>query len=602
MDPRTTCSTRLVALAGLLAAACGGGSNVSNASPRISEVPQQSTTGGVFTLDLADYVSDREGSALTYTVTAGGGAFTDSTYAHTFDSMGEYTVEFTVSDGVKTTPGSFRVRVTEANLVVVREDQSGLLLLDSRTNAFVRVTGAAATPDFAAGLGDGRLVYHVAGAGGQQLWVFDPLSRQATRLGAGDPAPAAFVASTSDDRVVFTTGSGASRRLYVHNPATGLTRDIAQDVLNTLTVLENGAGLVFYEVGVDGQSDVYFYDPTEDEAVAVGTAATDEQLLATLPNGGVVFSRVGGGGELDLFYYRVSTGLVEIGSDVGAIASNEKVYHAFGSASQVVFSARSGAVSDVYFWNPANGQTTSISAAFTAGNYDLYASIGTGNEVVLQRVVSVAEVDAYFYDLDSGTSGTVRDAGDVSAVVAVAGDGTTAWAFVLPSGANTTLLATSLVGTPSTQTWAAGGAVAADVARLANGDVMARRADGTALNMFDVSAGSWGPGIAGADLAFAGEGLDAGDFVYSLTASGQTDLSMWDASAAASVVVSNTAGADVYQALTADGTILFTRVTAGNSNSDLFVWDGTAATQLTDEDAAGIRHDHVVLGTYSGSR
>jgi len=602
MVPRTNGSTRLVALVGLLVAGCSGGGSVSNASPRITAVPLQSTTGGMFTLDVGDFVSDREGATLTYTVASGGGSFAGDVYSNTFDSMGEYTVDFTVSDGLKTTPGSFRVRVTSANLVVVREDQTGLLLLDSRTNAFVRVTGATATPSLATGLGDGRLVYQLAGSGGQQLWIFDPLLRRATRLGADQSAPVTYLAKTSDNRVVFSTGTGNDKRLFVHNPATGLTRDIAQGVLGTLTVLVNSDDLVFYEVGVNGQADVYGYDPGEDEIFAVGTAATDEQLQAVLPNGGVVFSRVGGGGESDLFYYRVSTGLVEIGSDVTAIASHDKLYQAAGTSSQVVFAAQSGAVSDLYFWNPANGQTTSISAAFTAGSNDQFVAIGAGNEVVLQRVVSGTEADAFCYDLDSAVSATVRNSTDLSNVVAVAGDGTTAWAFVLPSGATSTLLATSLIGTPATQTWTAGGAVAGTVHTLANGDVVAVRADGTALNVFDVSAGTWGTDITGTGLAFGGDGLDAGDFVYSLTVSSQADLSMWDASAGNSVVVSNMAGNDAYGMLTADGTILFTHVINGETNTDLFVWNGTAATQLTDADGAGMRHDHGVLGKYAGSR
>ena len=601
MDPRSNRTSCLLALLGLTAAACGGGSNVSNASPRLAEVPLQTTNDATFSLELAPFVTDREGATLTYAVTSGGGSFTDDEYTNTFDSMGEYTVEFTVSDGEKTTPGSFRVRVTRADFAVVQEDQTGLLLLDTGTEAFVRVSGSTGTPTFAAGLADGRLVYQVAGSAGQQLWLFDPLARRATQLGSDRPAPTTYAAKTSDGRVVYTTGSGADKRLFVHNPRTGLTRDVAQGLLATSTVLVNGDDLVFFEVGVEGQADVWFYDPNEDEGVAVGTAATDEQLQAVLPNGGVVFSRVGPGGEADLFYYRVATGLVEIGSDVTAIATHNKVYAAAGTGSQVVFAAQTGAVSDLYAWNPANGQTTAISAEFTAGAYDVFASIGAGNEVVLQRVVSGSEVDAFFYDLDSGVSGTIRDAGDISAVLAVSGDGSTAWAVVLPSSANSTVLAVSLIATPATQSWAAGGTVSSTASRLANGDVVAVRADGTAINAFDVSTGTWGAGIAGTGLAFGGDGIDDGDFVYSLTAAAQNDLSMWDASAGNAVVLSDVAGNDTFAARTLGGTILFTRVVGTDSNADLFVWDGTDETQLTDEDDAGV-HDHTVLGTYAGSR
>ena len=61
------------------------------------------------------------------------------------------------------------------------------------------------------------------------------------------------------------------------------------------------------------------------------------QIQDVLPNGAVVFTRVGAGGEADLFYYRVGTGLVEIGSDVPSIAGWNKVVNASSTSSKVVF-------------------------------------------------------------------------------------------------------------------------------------------------------------------------------------------------------------------------------------------------------------------------
>jgi hypothetical protein len=321
-----------------------------------------------------------------------------------------------------------------------------------------------------------------------------------------------------------------------------------------------------------------------------------------LPDGGAVIARVGAGGETDLFYYKRSVGLVEIGADVTAIATHDKTFDASSTDSKVVFTAASGAVRDLYSWNPQNGQTTALSAVFGAGALDVFAAIGAGNEVVWNRVVSGSEVDAYFYDLDSGVSAAVRDSNDISQVLGVSGDGNTNWAIVRGSSALSSMLAISLIATPATQTWAAGGTVGTTLGRVANGDVVAARADGTALAVFDVSVGTWGAPIVGTGLAFAGNGLDEGDFVYTLTASAQVDLSMWDASATGSVVVSDVAGADAFQALTADGTVLFTRVATGNTTADLFVWDGATATQLTAADGAGLLHTHAVLGQYAGSR
>lgn len=605
MVHRSTPTTLLLAATALLMGACGGGSNVSNASPRLGEIPLQSVTGGsALSLDLGTYVSDRENATLTYAVTSGGGSFAGSTYTNTFDTLGTYEVAFTVSDGAKTTTGTFQVKVSSANLVVVREDQSGLLLLDSATNAFVRVAGAAPTPDLQVGNSDGRFVYETAGAT-TKAYLFDVFTRTNTQLGANE-GDATYEAKTSDNKILYTTGTTNDRRLWLFNPLSGTSREIASGLLSTRTVLVNSSNIVFYETGVNGQADVHGYDVAQDETFVVGDAATDEQLQAVLPNGGVVFSRTSGSGAHDLFYYKVSTGLVEIGADVTALDTRDKVYAACGTNSHVVFMAQSGTTSDVCAWNPSNGDTTEISTLTGAsGDWDDFVAIGAGNEVVFSRtdlVSSPTETDAFFYDLDSGTTATVRNASDISNVVGVSSDGTTAWAFVRPSGTTSSLLAVSLVASPSTQTWAAGGAVSTTLGVLANGDIVGQRSDGGALALFDVSAGTWGTPITGTGLQFAGDGIDTGDFVYSLTASSQTDLSMWDASGTTSIVVSNTTGDDVFQAKTANGTVLFTRVTTGNTNADLFVWNGTAETQLTTVDGAGLRHDHTVLGKFAGSR
>ena len=606
MVHRPTHSTLLLATVALAAAACGGGSNVSNASPRISEVPQQYTTGAsTFVLDLDDYSSDREGATLTYAVTSGGGSFAGSVYSRTFDTMGDYTVEFTVADGEKTSTGSFPVRVTAGNFVVVREDSSGLFLLDSRTDATVRVAASAPTPSLAATLTNGRMVYELASGSGRQLRIFDPLSRTNARIGGDVTGDATYRAKTSDGKIVYTVGTGNALELAIYNPTTGVKRVLSTAALSTVTVVVNSDDLVFYEVGVNGQADVYAYDPSLDESFVVGDSATDEQLQLALPNGGVVFSRLGTSGEADLFFYKVSTGLLEIGADISGIAAFHKVLGGYTTDSKVVFTAESGAVRGVYGWNPSNGDTLDASGT-TSGTsaWNSFVAVGAGNEVVFQSAAfgSTTESDAFFYDLDTTTNGTLRNSSDVSEVVRVSSDGTTTWAFIRPSGTTSSLLAVSAVASPATQTYAAGGAVSTTVGVVANGDVVAQRADGTALAVFDVSAGTWGAPITGTGLVYAGDGLAAGDFVYSQTASSQTDLSMWDASAPGSVVISNTTGNDVYQTATADGTILFTRVVAGNSNADLFVWDGSTATRLTSADAAGLLHDHAVLGKYTGSR
>lgn len=605
MVPRPTPSSILCLAVAATLASCGGGSNVSNASPRVDEIPQQSTTGAsAFTLELDDYLSDREGSTLTYTVTSGGGSFAGSVYSNTFDTMGEYEVGFSVTDGEKTTTGSIPVRVTQGHFAVVREDSSGLFLLDTRTNATVRIAGATATPSIGGTLADGRLVYQLAAGTGQQLWVFDPLKRTNTRVAAAAGGAATFRAKTSDGKIVYSAGSGDELEIGVYNPTTGVRRVLSTAGLSTVTAVVNSADLVFYEVGVNGQSDVYAYDPAADESFAVGDATTDEQLLQALPNGGVLFSRVGASGEQDLFCYKVSTGLVEVGADQSSLASLNKVLAGVSTDSKVVFTAEGASARAVWAWSPANGTSVDLGAAVSAAAWNTVVAVGAGNEVAFQSNAfgNTTESDAFFYDLDTATGATLRNSSDLSNILAVSSDGTTGWAFVRPSGTASSILAISMIASPATQTYAAGGSTSTTLGVLTNGDVVAQRADGTALALFDVSAGTWGTPITGTGLVFEGNGLDAGDFVYRATVSSQSDLSMWDASGTTSVVVSDTTGNDVFQARTVDGTILFTRVVAGNTNADLFVWDGTTATRLTTADAAGLKHDHTVLGQFTGAR
>lgn len=592
-------STTAVTLAAGLAlglAGCTSGNN-GNSAPRLTDIPTQTVAGGAFTLDLSAYVTDREGGTLTYEVVSGGGAFAGSVYSNTFDTMGSYTVVFRVTDPAgKLALGTFTVTDTAAEFVVVRQDNSGLLLLDAATGALVTVAANSQPPSLATGLGDGRLVYQLAVGTGLQLYVFDPMQRLNTRVGSEASGDVTYRATVGNGSLVFTTGTVGDTDLQLFDTATGLTREIsAQPGELDENPMVNSADLVFYERGSLGQADIYYYDPTTDTSTSVSTAATDEHLLAVLADGGVVFSRVGGSGETDLFYFKRGTGLVEIGGAVTAIVDLDKGYDGCSSDSKVVFTVADGSDRDLYVWNPADGQTTPIATGAVYG----FEAIAAGNELVYRDQVSGSERDLYFYDLDDATAAVVRDAGDESELLAVTGDGSVAWAIVRRGGTPTTVDAVSLVAAPATVTLA-GGASKEFQKVLGNGDVVVRSADGTGIDVFDVAGASW-TSFAGTGLAYAGPGVDAGDFVYSATAAAQTDLYLWDASAATAVPISTVSGNDVFQC-TAGGRVLFSNDDATFAN--LFAWNPTdlETVQLTDEDSAGLSHDYSVLGSYSGSR
>lgn len=595
MAHRSTTRVSFLAPLGCLLAACTGGHTVTNAAPRLSEVPAQSTLGDtVFTLDLADYVTDREGATLTYSVAGGGGAFADSTYSNTFDTMGEHEVTFTVTDGARTEAGRFTVKVTSADYAVAVRDSHDLLLLDAGTLATVQITSGSTSPQFVKALAQGRMLYQQGTI--SQLWVFDPYSRANTQLGHGLGA-ASYKAVTSDGKLVYVTGTSTDQTMWFYNPRTGFLRELGVGDLTTTSALVNASDIVFHETQVDGQGDIYYYDPSADESVVVGDAATDEQLQDVLDNGACVFTRIGGGGETDLYYFRIGTGLIEIGADNASLDSRNKTYAGTGSNGLVVFTALNAGDEELFFWNPANGVTTAIATGVDTE----VAGVGAGNEVVYTVVVSGSEADAYFYDMDDATTATLRDSTDRSVVSAVVDGGSKRWAILRGSGATSDMLAVSLESSPDTQTWSAGGAVAT-VLVPDNGDVVAQRDDGTEINVFDASAGTWGTPITGTGIDVVGVGSDDGDFFYEAEVASQTDLFLWDASGTTTVTVSDSTDDDRFEAVTPGGKVVFARKVGSNTAYDLFVWDGTTATRATTSDADEVFHDHVVSGTYAASR
>ena len=557
----------LVATA-LAATSCSDGRSVDNASPRITDIPQQATAGGAtFSLDLSAYVSDRESTTLSYSVVTGGGSFTDSTYSNMFDTIGEYDVQFEVTDGPKVDTGTFKVQVTSANLVPVSEDGASLLLLDTSSNTLKRVTSTAPQPSFLTLVGTRKVVYRLAGTGGD--WIYDTYTGENIQLGADVAGGGTYTAKTSDGKVVYTTGTTPEQTIWVYNPTTTIARNVSDGGMSSLTVLINSDNLVFYESGVGGQADIEYYDPSEDAVVSVSAEPTDEQLVAVLPNGGVVFSRVGESGESDLYYFRVGTGLVEVGSDDPALATRDKTFQVSDNNSKVAFTALNGAADDLYFWNPADGQTTNIATGVGA----TFNEIGFGNEVVYNLVVTpLVEEDIYYYDLDDGQTAVLRDAADLGLVSDIVNDGATSWAMVSGSGAPNDVVAVSLVAVPDVQTWAAGAAVSY-VESLANGDYVANLDDNSEFNVFDVSAGTWGAPIGTVSGSFGGDGLEAGDFVYSVEDGGSRNLLMWDASAGNAVTIDTGAAAMTYLALTLDGTVVFTRLESTGEDR-MFAWDG----------------------------
>lgn len=585
-------------LAGLtLLGACTGGGNGSSA-PRLTTIPQQQvSSGATLSLDLSTYVTDREGGPMTYEVVSGGGSFTVSTYSNVFDTLGDYTVAFRVTDpSMRVVDGTFTVRVATANLAVVRVDTSGLEVLDTDTQEFVTVTTNSPTPSLATTLARGQVVYHLDAGGNNQLWLFNTFLRSNTRIGANLDGSVTYRAKTSDGKLVFTAGSASDTDLYLYNPATTLVREVSA-VAGQMdgNAMVNSADLVFYERGNGGQADVYYYDPSTDTSTAVATGATDERLMAVLPNGAVVLSRVGGGGETDLWYFRTGTGLVEIGSDLSAtIQAQTKTFRGNTSTSMVVFEVTSALSLDLCMWNPATGASRTILAS---GVDDRFVAVTALDDVVYKQVTSGSNDDLFTYRWSSNASTTVAATADDEDYVGKLTNGDVIWQR-LASGLD--LFHFHQGSGTSTTIESAGADSFTFKAVLANDKVVYRQdAAVPLLRLYDSVGASSSTVATGSAVEYSGEAT-GGDFVYRQTVTSQTDLFLWDESAAAVVTVSNTAGNDVFQGF-ASNKVLFTRDIDGADELFVFNLATVMETRLTVADGAGLSHDRTVLSTFSAA-
>lgn len=599
----------IVASVALAFASCSG-RNSSNAAPSFSTIPAQTVAGGTtFTFDLESYVDDREDAdtALTFTVVSGGGSVAFGTpsggvtpveYTNEFDTMGTYDVTVRATDtSGKQTDVTFEVTVTSARLAAVQQDSSGLVLLDVDTNALVQVVAAANQPTFVGGTPGGCAIYQLGTGATKQLWFYNLATRASTRL-AADKTHVTYVAQTSTGRIVYTTGSTSDTDLWIYNPTTGLTTEIsAQSGAVDGNAMVTTADLVFYERESSGQKDVYSFDPTLATSTAIASASSNEVLRGTLNSGAVVFTRIGGNGETDLYYWSSTTGVVEVGGDLGTTEQTQsKTYKGHTSDNKVVFELAATLGTDLYVWSPATGTTRTIA---TNSEDDLFEAVTAADGVVYRRENSGTDNDLFVYDWTANSSATVRATADDERYAGSLSDGDVVVQVTASSDSSVDLYVfdTSLA---SIATIGNAGTDAYTFRAVLDDDAIVYTHDAATPVLLVYASGSSTTVATGNAPTFAGE-TEGGDFCFEQTTSGNTDLFLWDASGTTVVTIGNDAGDEAFMAWTEANTVLFTRVTTGNTNADLFVWDGTTATQLTDEDTASLRYDHEVVGQFDAS-
>lgn len=586
------------AFAALVLAGCG--SKGMDSAPRLSLVPDQSVgAGGALNLDLASYVSDKEGDPITWSVTSGGGSFTGSTYTNTFATLGTYTVGVRATDvSGKQANTNFTVRVKVANLAAVAEGDD-LRLLDGDTLSFLELN---ATPGVAetlrTTLGKGHVIYKRVVGSNTDLFAYDPYTRLTATLGNETDRNEDYVAKTTDHKVVFERANPATsdRDLFLWDAPTGTLRTISADASADETgAVVSSENLVYYQRAQGGQYDLYYYDPALDTSVAISTDARNEVIRAAVPGGGIVFTRVGAGGELDLFWFRKSTGTVEIGADLSAtMLAQTKTWAGFTSGGKVVFEVTGVTEIDLCVWNPTTGATRVISGSDTGDAR--FRGANSLDSLVYSIAASPTDANLAYYDYATNVRTVFESSANDATYKAACATGELLYEVTAASRDLNIFVPASLTSVTTLST----GSDETFLGLLANDTIVFTRvgtglmaANKTATNVVTVMAGT------AANFGFGGALAASGDFVFSVDAGGQNDLYVWDESALTSSAITTHLGHEIFGAELSGERVLFTRVETANTTSDLFLWvRGTnVITRLTTTSV-----NHAVAAYYVADR
>lgn len=593
----------------LVLTSCNSSTDNPGKAPRVTAIPSQGWLGGAtFQLKLTKYVTDPNNQTLTFTVNSGGGTVTTGTYSHVFATVGSKTVTMTVSNGVRTTDFSFVVVIETGHQAVVQAGTS-LVLLDRSTvtNASPWVTGQlysshfmtvsnsqGYTDTYKAGLNRGHLIYERAQGSQTDLYVFDAFDPETVQLG-DDPdfeTDEKFQGETSDNRVIFTSGTATDTDLYIFNAITELTREIrAVKGSHERNAVVDSSDYVYFESGPSAQRDIYIYNPSKDELDPVSTSTKNEVIRGVVTGGGVVFTRDEGAGDVDLWYYKPGVGLTQVAADVSTSGFQARTLDYNGSTSdgKVVFTENvSGTDTNLYYWDSGTLTTTTVSANLDV--HDVFDAVTTNAKIIYTHQVSGSDWDVHARtvagpDVDVDLSGTT--AKDTFQALTALND------VVFFRGANDMHVyddsAESLLGADT------GGSLALTLdTALTGGNVVYSKKtllDVDVLHRWDVSNVSQ---LVSATGTFAGAMDNGTDFVIKNTVSGQDDLFVWRETGDSIETISTNGSDEKFVVSTAVGNgVVFSR-NGGNDNYDLYVWTlATGVRQLTSTE-----HSHTLAGTF----
>ncbi len=550
--------------------------------PSLKSVALHRAPGGTaFPLDLKTFVTDSTQTA-TYSVLSGGGSFTGSVYSRAFPTLGTYSVSYEVRDFRNNVArASFDVKVSSAQLALVRNG-NGLSLLDVQTSNLVApIQNDGRTKVYKGALANGSVVLEVTQSAQTDLWLHNPNVAATVVFAADSSLNETFVGVTSDNKIVYERGATPSRTIWLYDPATTNTTAISAVVTGGGPRDEYGARIqgrkVYFTSSLTsgGNADVWYYDLDTSSSTAISTHAEAESLVATLANGGVVWTRNGASSEKDLLYWNGST-VQNIGADLGTNVNLESmVFQASTTDSRVIFETTdSGGDEDLYIWNPVGPASTAIATSSVDETY--VATTPTGR-IVYKIATGVSNDDLSWFAPATSTGGTIANSsnnevyngscstGDV--IFSAAATGLDLYHWV-----QATTTASAFPNATSTSTDYVFGAV------LDNDDVVYTVGDDLSVYTPSTTSSASITTSTGTE-SFAGKGKDAGDFVISLVNGSVTSLYFWDKSATTAVAIQTT-GVSSFEATAPNGTVLFSRIAPSDTQKDLWTFVPTTSTAV----------------------
>lgn len=549
--------------------------------PTVSAIPlQEASTGVELRVNLSDFVENPDEQTLSWQVLSGPGSIEGDTYVGLFDQIGSVDVSVRVANrNGNSSDADFKVVALHGYMAVVQNGH-GLEVLDGGTGTVSSIEVGGNLPlVFRDVMPDGSLIYERMGGSGIDLFHYD--HKEVRRIGQGLGLNTVYDNHTPSGQIFFEEGTASETGLYLWNPdGESTTRIARRPSMHNRNAFFSPPDVVYFEFGNNGQSDIYFW------RIGIGDPATayssdhSEEIKAVLPDGGVVFSTKGLGGEDELLYYRMGQGVFTVGGDLPtSVQDQDMTYVTLSSQGLVVF--ETGTTSrDLWVWN-APGLTTSAVAATSAD--ERFEAMTSDDLIVYSVTTAPGNNDLKIYNYSVGASTDIGASAANEVFEHTLSDSDVIYA--VETATNRSLyrfdVATNTVDAIAESV----GESYATVAVLTNDRLVYSRTGAPSSIL------TWNPATGtsvlagGADSTFAGQGPNGG-FVMHVVAFGQTDLALWDGTSGQVVTIAQSPQEEHFEAAFGNGAVIYSVVVPPKTTTDLFQWRDGAATRMTDGSAS----------------